>query len=64
MPFTMCGNIRKRNKENFISSFYRFFLEGKRNRKKDEFVVRMIALLHDVFDEKFSDKIINILLSK
>lgn len=23
--------------------------------KKDEFVVRMIALLHDVFDEKFSD---------
>lgn len=23
--------------------------------KKDEFIVRMIALLHDVFDEKFSD---------
>ncbi len=30
-------------------------LQINETEKKDEFIVRMIALLHDVFDEKFSD---------
>lgn len=38
-----------------IKRVHNLSLQINEIEKKDEFIVRMIALLHDVFDEKFSD---------